>query len=131
VRGQGVSEGVEEPLVDYLVAHPEMVTAILDRHVATPSGACAGWRGLPLDQARRLCGGQERGQGQRSDQPEVVVSIAECGRLSEGERNILGELRGERRKIGFLGEVGVPAVEVGGELVVEDPGADLEEPRMC
>ena len=38
-----------------------------------------------------------------------------------------GRLRGERRKIGFLGEVGVPAVEVGGELVVEDPGADLEE----
>jgi len=37
-----VSEGAEEPLVDYLVAHPEMVTAILDRHVATPSGACAG-----------------------------------------------------------------------------------------
>lgn len=36
-------------------------------------------------------------------------------------------LRGERRKIGFVGEVGVPAVEVVGELIVEDSGADLEK----
>ena len=53
-----------------------------------------------------------------------------AGRVRAGsgrERNILGELRGERRKIGCLGEVGVPAVKVGGELIVEDPGSDLKE----
>ncbi len=38
-----------------------------------------------------------------------------------------GRLRGEVVVLGHLGEPGVPAVEVLGEVVVEDPGADLEK----
>jgi hypothetical protein len=45
---------------------------------------------------------------------------------SESGKN-WGRLRGQFLVIGGVGEVGVPAVEVVGELVVEDPGAYLEE----
>jgi hypothetical protein len=38
-----------------------------------------------------------------------------------------GRLRGKRCGIRSLCEAGVPAVEVAGELVVEDPGADLKQ----
>jgi hypothetical protein len=36
-------------------------------------------------------------------------------------------LRGQLLVVGGVGEVGVPAVEVVGEVVVEDSGADLEQ----
>jgi len=38
-----------------------------------------------------------------------------------------GRSRGRRLSIGGVGELGVPAVEVVGELVVEDTGADLQQ----
>ena len=44
-----------------------------------------------------------------------------------GERDKVGRLRCERRRIRHLVEAGVPAAEVAGELVVEDVNADLEQ----
>jgi hypothetical protein len=49
-----------------------------------------------------------------------------------GKRDKLWELRGDRLiddrySRGVGGEAGVPATEVGGEIVVEGPGADLQE----
>jgi len=38
-----------------------------------------------------------------------------------------GRSRGQRLSVGGVGELGVPAVEVVGELVVEDTGADLQQ----
>ncbi len=38
-----------------------------------------------------------------------------------------GRLGGDIVTLGCVGEPGVPAVEVVGQLVVEDPGSDLEQ----
>ncbi|GEM_PF-4529459 len=44
-----------------------------------------------------------------------------------GERDKVGRLRSERHWVQCPAEAGVPAVEVVGELVIEDAGADLEQ----
>jgi hypothetical protein len=49
--------------------------------------------------------------------------------LCKRERDFLGELHGERGGVRSWAETGVPAMEVCRELIVEDPGADLKEPR--
>ncbi|HXZ70645.1 MAG TPA: hypothetical protein VEH31_07225, partial [Streptosporangiaceae bacterium] len=43
------------------------------------------------------------------------------------ERDKVGRLRGERHRVQYPAEAGVPAVKVAGELVVQDAGADLEQ----
>ena len=47
--------------------------------------------------------------------------------LPLGEQDRLGRSRGQCLSSCGVGEAGIPAVEVRGELVVEDAGADLEE----
>lgn len=51
-----------------------------------------------------------------------------CRRMAcAGERDKLGRLRGGRHRVQCPAEAGVLAVTVAGELVVEEPGADLEQ----
>jgi hypothetical protein len=52
------------------------------------------------------------------------VEIIQCV-VKESGKN-WGRLRGQLLVIGGVGEVGVPAPEVAGELVVEDSGTDLK-----
>jgi hypothetical protein len=62
-----------------------------------------------------------------SAQPQRTAELLLNQRSDESEAN-RGRLRGEVVLIGRgVAEVGVPAVEVVGQVVVEDSGADLEQ----
>jgi len=50
-----------------------------------------------------------------------------AARVHSESRTNWGRSRGRRLSVGGVGELGVPAVEVVGELVVEDTGADLQQ----
>ena len=58
-------------------------------------------------------------------QLEVPATLS-LAQLHEESGKNWGRLRGQLLVIGGLGEVGVPAPEVAGELVVEDSGTDLK-----
>jgi len=58
----------------------------------------------------------------------AVARFGQLGIAADMESGTFrGRLRGERHEIQCPAEAGVPAVEVAGELVVEDTGADLEQ----
>ena len=64
-------------------------------------------------------------RGKREKPREGSASAASSS--GSGERDKAGRLRRERHRVRRLVEAGVPAVEVAGELVVEDVNADLEQ----
>ena len=62
-------------------------------------------------------------------EPEAVSTPARAerhGAEPQESGTKWGRLRGERRGVRRLVKAGVPAVEVVGELVVEDAGTDLQ-----
>src|SRR5659263_409846 len=54
----------------------------------------------------------------------LLESVKSTGTCDESGTN-WGRLRGQRLSVGHVGESWVPPVEVVGESVVEDPGAEL------
>jgi hypothetical protein len=78
-----------------------------------------------LDLVRRLTWERESPHDAARLNPDRVTHSPPGHRSESGTK--WGRLRGQLLVIGGVGEVGVPAVEVVGEVVVEDSGADLEQ----